>query len=175
MQMSVRLLGSIWKAADFGFFPMCSQTLLNWLKSKEDSNHVKFCMTNLSLLDIVPVLCLKSITPTLVLDSHIYLWRHVLSEREKTTWLLWVLSEDYAPFPQTFQYSFSDLFHINLNQIWKWVIRAVYHVQKNLGSTLYNNMNASVTLKKIYLQCILGLSRISCGSVTLEAHICFSA
>lgn len=129
--MPIRLLGSILTELDFFFPPVCSRTLLNWLKSEGDSNHVKFCMTSLSLFDLVPILCLKLTTPTLFLNSHMHLWRDVLFERKNKTWFF-DCSQIILLSLSHFSTLSLDLFQINLNLIWKWVIRAAYHVQNTL-------------------------------------------
>lgn len=131
-EMSVRWLGSILKESDIFFSPVWSWTLLNWLKSEGDSNHVKFCMTSLSLFDLVPILCSNLITPTLFLNSHMHFWRDVLFERENRTRFFDCCHKIILLSLSHFSIPFLDLFQINLNLIWKWVIRAVYHVQNTL-------------------------------------------
>lgn len=130
--MPIRLLGSILKDRYF-FSPVYSQMLLNWLKSEGDSNHVKFCMTSLSLFDLLPILCLKLITATMFLNSHMHLWRDVLSERENKTWFFDCSQKIIHLSLSHFGIASLDLFQVNLNLFWKWVIRAVYHVQNTLA------------------------------------------
>lgn len=168
--MSIRLLGSILKQLDF-FLPCFFWTLLNWLKLEGDFNHVKFCMTS-SLFDLVPILCLKLITPTLFFTfPYTFMKRCFIWEGKQDVVLccqkIVLLSLSHFSIPSL------DLFQITLNLIWKWVIR-IYIMYKALWQYLVWWMYASVTLKKIYLQCILDLSQISCGSLSIEAHSCFT-
>lgn len=66
-----------------------------------------------------------------------------------------------------------DLFQITLNLIWKGVIR-VCVMYKAPWQYLVWYMYASVTLKKIYWQCILGSYQISCGSLTGGSQLFYS-
>lgn len=49
----------------------------------------------------------------------------------------------------------------------------IHHVQSTLAVPCMADVCFSDS-KEIYLQCILGLSHMSCGSLSLEAHSCFT-